>query len=202
MIKRPRARTSGRSRPASTASASSPPATRVRRTARPGVVRPDGVWREFWVGRTAPVAARVGVIRRDWVEPVWGVALFSEFNGGNQMWRDKPAHMLAKVSEALALRKAFPHDLSGLVTHHRGSQGAPAARDRSTRSRGRRRRPGRRIRLAHGRRADPLLTAQRARGTTRARWCHPNPRTPIGGTVIIAPRVDHNGAGEAASRWP
>lgn len=76
----------------------------------------DGQWREFWVGRTAPVAARVGVIRRDWVEPVWGVALFSEFNGGNQMWRDKPAHMLAKVSEALALRKAFPHDLSGLVT--------------------------------------------------------------------------------------
>lgn len=76
----------------------------------------DGQWREFWTGKTPPVAARVGVIRHGWSEPVWGVALFSEFNGGNQMWRDKPAHMLAKVSEAAALRKAFPHDLAGLVT--------------------------------------------------------------------------------------
>lgn len=75
----------------------------------------DGVWRDFWIDGK-PVAARVGVVRRDWTEPVWGVALFSEFNAGNQMWRDKPAHMLAKVSEALALRKAFPHDLSALHT--------------------------------------------------------------------------------------
>ena len=76
----------------------------------------DGVWRDFWAGKTPPVAARVGIVRRDWAEPVWGVALYSEFSAGNQMWREKGAHMLAKCSEALGLRKAFPHDLAGLVT--------------------------------------------------------------------------------------
>lgn len=82
----------------------------------------DGAWREFWAGKTPPVAARVGVLRSDWREPVWGVAMFSEFNVGNQMWREKGAHQLAKCAEALAIRKAFPHDLSGLYTTDEMSQ--------------------------------------------------------------------------------
>lgn len=76
----------------------------------------DGVWREFWPTKTPPVAARVGVLHRDFDQPVWGVAMFSEFTAGNSMWKDKGAHMLAKCAEALALRKAFPHDLAGLMT--------------------------------------------------------------------------------------
>lgn len=82
----------------------------------------DGVWRDFWVGSRPPVAARVGVIRRDFDRPIMAVAMFMEYaqtkRGGDltHMWAEKPALMIAKCAEALALRKAFPNDLAGLMT--------------------------------------------------------------------------------------
>jgi phage recombination protein Bet len=76
----------------------------------------DGIWRDIWTGSSAPVAARVQVYRHDWTQPVTGIAHFTEFTAGNSMWKSKPAHMLAKCAEALALRKAFPNDLAGLTT--------------------------------------------------------------------------------------
>ena len=76
----------------------------------------DGVWRDFWAGSKPPVAARVRVYRKDWDKPATGVVHFSEYTAGNAQWRSKPAHMLAKCAEALALRKAFPKDLSGVFT--------------------------------------------------------------------------------------
>lgn len=88
----------------------------------------DGVWRDVWVSKAPPLAARVGIIRRDWDKPIWATAVFDEFAGKtgnwvdgekigdrlNAMWATKSSHMIAKCAEALALRKAFPQDLSGI----------------------------------------------------------------------------------------
>lgn len=80
----------------------------------------DGKWTDVWLKRTPPAAAKVTVIRNGARYPA--VALFTEYAGTNyngeltQMWASKGALMLAKCAEALALRKAFPQDLSGLYT--------------------------------------------------------------------------------------
>jgi phage recombination protein Bet len=49
-----------------------------------------------------------------------GVAYWSEYvpqSGQDHMWKKMPHTMLSKVAEALALRKAYPQDLSGLYTN-------------------------------------------------------------------------------------
>jgi phage recombination protein Bet len=91
----------------------------------------DGVWREVWFSKQPPVASKVGVLRSDFDHPLYGVAMFDEYaqkvdeweNGErtgvqklNAMWGSKPCVMISKVSEALALRKAFPQELGGLYT--------------------------------------------------------------------------------------
>lgn len=95
----------------------------------------DGIWKDVWLDKKAPAAARVTVIRDGSTFPA--VALYSEYAGtdkqGNptQMWRDKGSLMLAKCAEALALRKAFPQDLSGLYTSDEmesAAQAEPAAK--------------------------------------------------------------------------
>ena len=80
----------------------------------------DGQWRDVWLSKEPPAAARATVIRDGQRYPA--IALWTEYvavkrNGEiTQMWATKPALMLAKCAEALALRKAFPQDLSGLYT--------------------------------------------------------------------------------------
>ncbi|WP_275792665.1 phage recombination protein Bet [Prescottella equi] len=80
----------------------------------------DGKWTDVWLKREAPAASKVTVIRNGARYPA--VALFTEYAGLTnkgeltKMWREKGALMLAKCAEALALRKAFPQDLSGLYT--------------------------------------------------------------------------------------
>jgi hypothetical protein len=46
---------------------------------------------------------------------MWGVARFASYAGDN-LWRKMPEVMIAKCAEALAIRKAFPDDVSGLYT--------------------------------------------------------------------------------------
>jgi len=82
----------------------------------------DGQWTDVWLKDSYPAAAKVGVLRSDFYEPRWGIARWDAYvvknKGGDPrfMWRKMPAHMLAKCAEALALRSAFPNDLSGLYT--------------------------------------------------------------------------------------
>ena len=77
---------------------------------------PDGKWCEVWLSTQPPAAARIGVFRAGWKEPCWGIARFASYSQGNDMWRKMGDNQLAKCAEALALRKAFPEDLSGIYT--------------------------------------------------------------------------------------
>lgn len=88
---------------------------------------PDNVWVDVWTSKEYPSAAKVGVIRADFKEPLFSIALWSEyaplFEGKvSQMWAKFPAHLLAKCAEALSLRRAFPQELSGLYTSEEMSQ--------------------------------------------------------------------------------
>lgn len=74
----------------------------------------DGKWVDVWRQGTGPVAAKVGVFRRGFREPVWGVARTEAYNTHQGQWPKMPDAMIAKCAEALALRKAFPEELSGL----------------------------------------------------------------------------------------
>ena len=82
----------------------------------------DGVWREVWLKKWGyPAAARVGVMRAGFAQPLFTVAMFDEFaavkNGKpDQMWAKMPALMIAKCAEALAIRRGFPSKLSGIYT--------------------------------------------------------------------------------------
>lgn len=85
----------------------------------------DGVWQDVWLKNTPPVAAKVGVLRHDFKEPLFAVARFSEYARG-QMWVKMPALMIAKVAEMLALRRAFALELSGLYAQEELDQAMPA----------------------------------------------------------------------------
>lgn len=74
----------------------------------------DGQWRDVWLSKKAPAAAKVTVERDGSKFTV--VAVTDEYKAQGTLWDKMPARMVAKCAEALAIRKAFPGDLSGLYT--------------------------------------------------------------------------------------
>ncbi|MDQ1127599.1 phage recombination protein Bet [Microbacterium sp. SORGH_AS 505] len=115
----------------------------------------DGLtWVDVWLQEGYPKAARVGVLRRGFEQPLYAVARWDSYvvmddewageypnrkKTGNKtvsaMWAQMPDVMLAKVAEMLALRKAFPQDLSGLYSAEEMDQANPPSVDPEPRPR-------------------------------------------------------------------
>lgn len=85
----------------------------------------DGSWKDCWIDKKFPAMARVGILRRGIEKPFWGVAHFRSAaqwvmkNGKScldDFWEKMPELMLAKVSESLAIRAAFPERFDGIYS--------------------------------------------------------------------------------------
>ena len=91
----------------------------------------DGQWVDVWLTKQPPAAAKIGVMKRGFREPLYTVALWTEYaatdKDGNPvaMWKKMPAVMLAKCAESAALRRAFPYEMSGLYTDTEMAQAGP-----------------------------------------------------------------------------
>lgn len=91
----------------------------------------DAVWKDIWLSKDAPAGAKVGVYKKGFRDPVYAVALWTEYVQQyfkdnkwhlSPMWQKMGALMLGKCAESLALRKAFPQELSGIYTQEEMSQ--------------------------------------------------------------------------------
>lgn len=88
----------------------------------------DGEWKDVWLSKKAPLAAKIGALRKDFTEPCWGVARFDSYaqkkkdGTPTRMWAAMADVMIAKCAESLALRKAFPQELSGVYTNDEMAQ--------------------------------------------------------------------------------
>jgi phage recombination protein Bet len=88
----------------------------------------DGQWHDVWLSKSSPRAAKVVVYRKGCSHPFPGIAHWSSYVATTKegtpttMWQRMPEVMLGKCAEALALRKAFPAELSGVYTREEMEQ--------------------------------------------------------------------------------
>lgn len=87
----------------------------------------DGKWVDVWTRKEPPFAAKVGVYRRDFNKPTYGVVRMDQFLPTRGLYADSPwvrmpDIMLAKVAESQALRKSFPFELSGVYSSEEMAQ--------------------------------------------------------------------------------
>ncbi|MER7507018.1 phage recombination protein Bet [Streptomyces lavendulae] len=97
-----------------------------------------GRWRDVWLAEEPPAAAKVTILRNG--QRFSAVAVYREYvqtdwNGNpTRMWKNMGANQIAKCAEALALRKAFPHDLAGVYTAEEMAQADNPEPERHLRS--------------------------------------------------------------------
>lgn len=93
----------------------------------------DGKWVDVWLKEEFPRAAKFGVYKKGIDKPLYAVANWDSYvqqfydQKKNQwiigkFWKQMPEVMLGKCAESLALRRAFPQELSGLYTKEEMSQ--------------------------------------------------------------------------------
>jgi phage recombination protein Bet len=99
-------------------------------------------WVEAWLSEDPPAAARAAVYKTGFRKPMTAVATWEQYKqtfrkkiGSNPdkyreelspMWTKMGPLMLGKCAEALAIRKAFPMELSGIYIQEEGYQQSPA----------------------------------------------------------------------------
>lgn len=99
----------------------------------------DGVWKDVWLSSEPPAAAKVTILRSDFDEPVVAVATYAGYCPRDKksgelkpsgQWQFNASNQLAKCAEMLALRQAYPNELSGLYGTEEMDQAAPAPVER------------------------------------------------------------------------